>query len=186
MDKEGASLILKWDREEDLEDVLLNLVFDFKGKLNSSPFHPKLLDQRLTKLKNQIEAYQYLTQVDFLSSENYLTDYSFPSDKLEAFNYFENCKSNIKQKLYSESNPTAIVELCLQYKTLYIGWWEELIDGYEFDDVKENKELDQMSMLSQLTLWKASTYDVNMLQNDNFAPLKKELDRISKILSSYV
>lgn len=186
MDKEAALLILQCEPNLDLDDHMLMLLFEFKNKLINSSFHPRLVDQRLNKLNKQIEAFYFLKNQSYqiLSKDKFNFDLS--NDKLEAFNQFEQIKAALKNQLYNSNEPEHIISVILELKELNLQWWAVLISDYSGDDINENKELDQMSMYNQLTDWKAYLYGTDVLQNDNFAPLKKELDRIYKIRKSYV
>ena len=180
---EEARLFFKFNEDEHLQDAYDDQLFEFKQFFLSKPIILKVFKSKIEKLKKFENAYCLLSNSRFkpFTFEDYSIEFS--DRVLEAFQLYEQKKSELKQQIMSVNNSNAVaqnVQKLLDVTYLYYQKWQtsEVIE-IELDVIA--KDPDAMELLSSIRAFEANGGEnfSDILVQKNQPILMKEMKRVS-------
>lgn len=186
---EEARLFFKFNEDEHLQDAYDDQLFEFKQFFLSKPIILKVFKSKIEKLKKFENAYCLLSNSRFkpFTFEDYSIEFS--DRVLEAFQLYEQKKSELKQQIMSVNNSNAVaqnVQKLLDVTYLYYQKWQtsEVIE-IELDVIA--KDPDAMELLSSIRAFEANGGEnfSDILVQKNQPILMKEMKRVSLLLEKF-
>lgn len=186
---EEAKLFFKLEEEDDIQDAYDEQLFEFKQFFLSKPIISKVFKSKLEKLAKFEEAFCLLTDSRFKPLIAEKTSIVFSDNVLEAFQRFEQLKSEFKQQISlatSSSDLAQKVDSLLEVTYIYYQKWRtsELLP-VEIDVIA--KDPDAMELLTAIRAFNLEGGErfEDISSQKNQPVLMKEMKRVSLLLEKF-
>lgn len=186
---EEAKLFFKLEEDEDIQDAYDDQLFEFKQFFLSKPIVSKVFKSKLEKLTKFEEAFCLLTNSRFKPLTTEVTSIDFSDQVLEAFQRFEQLKSELKQQISLATTSLELmqkVHLLLEVSYSYYQKWKTSeILPVEIDVIA--KDPDAMELLTEIRVFNSQGgvcfQDISSQKNQPV--LMKEMKRVSLLLEKF-
>lgn len=186
---EEAKLFFKLEEEDDIQDAYDEQLFEFKQFFLSKPIISKVFKSKLEKLAKFEEAFCLLTDSRFKPLIAEKTSIVFSDNVLEAFQRFEQLKSELKQQISLATSSSDLAQkvdsLLVVTYTYYQKWRTSELLPVEIDVIA--KDPDAMELLTAIRTFNMQGgerfEDISSQKNQPI--LMKEMKRVSLLLEKF-
>lgn len=186
---EEAKLFFKLEEEDDIQDAYDEQLFEFKQFFLSKPIISKVFKSKLEKLAKFEEAFCLLTDSRFKPLIAEKTSIVFSDNVLEAFQRFEQLKSELKQQISLATSSSDLAQkvdsLLVVTYTYYQKWRTSELLPVEIDVIA--KDPDTMELLTAIRAFNMQGGErfEDISSQKNQPVLMKEMKRVSLLLEKF-
>lgn len=190
MTQEEARLFFPYSESDDLSDLYVERIFEYKQFFLSKTPIRKVFESKLEKLIQMDKAYTVITENESIPSEAEISETpGFSDNILEAFNQWETLKGKSKQLIMFSQTALSLQENVLNYLKLVdeyrLKWYTE--DEINIEISQLSKDEDPMEILSEIKLFEqeGGIYFEDILKLGTNSFLLKEMKRLSLLVKNY-
>lgn len=190
MTKEEARLFFPYEEDDDLSDLYLERLFEYKQFFLSKAPIRKVFESRLEKLIQMDRAYRIISGNEIFPDDIQLNETVHFSDNLrEAFNQWEELKGKSKQMIMNSGNALTLQRNVLYYLEIVdeyrLKWYTEKEIDTEINQL--SKDEDPMEILSAIKSFEqeGGIYFEDILKLGTNSFLLKEMKRLSLLVKNY-
>lgn len=190
MTPEEARLFFPCDEDDDLSDLYLERLFEYKQFFLSKTPIRKVFESRLEKLIQMDRAYRIISGDEIFPDDMQLNEtVSFSDGLREAFNQWEELKGKSKQLIMHSNNALILQRNVLYYLRIVdeyrLKWYTESEIDIEISQL--SKDEDPMEILSAIKSFEeeGGIYFEDILKLGTNSFLLKEMKRLSLLVKNY-